>query len=138
MKTEKNRSECPISCALDVFGDKWSLLIIRDLMFNKKDTYGEFLKSGEGIATNILATRLQSLEENKIIEKLEHPKSKAKNLYRLTQKGIDLLPIMVEINIWSEKYLEIDENLKSQIKELKKDKETFIKSKLKELKLVNV
>ena len=138
MKIEKNRSECPISCALDVFGDKWSLLIIRDLMFNNKNTYSDFLKSGEGIATNILASRLQSLEENKIIKKLEHPNSKAKNLYLLTQKGIDLLPIMVDINIWSEKYLEINENLKAQIKELKKDKETFIKSKLKELKLLNV
>ena len=73
IETIKKRSECPISCSLDVFGDKWSLLIIRDMMFYNKSTYGDFLKSGEGIATNILASRLQSLEEHKLIEKLEHP-----------------------------------------------------------------
>lgn len=137
MNKENKRSKCPISCALDIFGDKWTLLIIRDLMFNEKNTYGDFLKSSEGIATNILASRLQSLEENNIIEKLEHPKSKAKNLYRLSQKGIDLLPIMVEINIWSEKYLDISTNLKVQIKEIKKDKEVYIKIKTKELKMLN-
>ncbi|MES2797610.1 MAG: winged helix-turn-helix transcriptional regulator, partial [Bacteroidota bacterium] len=58
----KMRSECPISCSLEIFGDKWSLLIIRDLMFYQKSTYGDFLKSAEGIATNILAARLQALE----------------------------------------------------------------------------
>ena len=67
MKTIKKRSDCPISCTLDVFGDKWSFLIIRDLLFRKESTYGDFLKSAEGIATNILATRLVTLEENKII-----------------------------------------------------------------------
>ena len=73
-------------------------------MFAKECTYGDFLKSPEGIATNILAARLQILEENKLIEKLAHPDSKAKVLYKLTQKGIDLLPIMIEIHLWAEKY----------------------------------
>ena len=88
----KKRSDCPISCSLDVWGDKWSLLIIRDLMFKKECTYGDFLKSDEKIATNILASRLQTMEENGVIKKLEHPDSKAKVLYKLTEKGIDLLP----------------------------------------------
>src|SRR5215203_825322 len=101
---QKKRSDCPVSCSLDIWGDKWSLLIIRDLMFAKECTYGDFLKSSERIATNILASRLQVLEENKIIEKLPHPDSKAKVLYRLTRKGIDLLPLLVEINLWAEKY----------------------------------
>ena len=94
METNKKRSDCPLSNSLDIFGDKWSLLIIRDLMFFKKCTYNDFLKSAERISTNILASRLKALEENGIIEKLEHPDSKAKILYRLMQKGIDLLPII--------------------------------------------
>lgn len=134
MDTVKKRSNCPLSCSLDIFGDKWSLLIIRDLMFNKKCTYGDFLKSEEGIATNILASRLQALEENKIIEKLDHPESKAKILYRLTQKGIDLLPILIEIQLWAEKYFTIPDEIKAIIKEAKKDKDGFIKFMTKELK----
>lgn len=134
MDTFKKRSECPISCSLDVWGDKWSLLIIRDLMFKKECTYGDFLKSDEKIATNILASRLQTLEENGVIDKLNHPDSKAKVLYRLTQKGIDLLPLMIEINLWAEKYSSIPEDRKAILKEVKKDKEKFIKSWIKELK----
>jgi DNA-binding HxlR family transcriptional regulator len=133
MNKAKKRSNCPISCSLDVWGDKWSLLIVRDLMFAKECTYGDFLKSPEGIATNILASRLQTLEENKVIEKLEHPDSKAKVLYRLTKKGIDLLPVMIEINLWAEKYFTIPEERKAMLKEVKKDKAAFIKSMTKEL-----
>lgn len=130
----KKRSDCPISCSLDIWGDKWSLLIIRDLMFKKKCTYGDFLKSAEKIATNILASRLQTLEENKLIEKLDHPDSKAKVLYKLTQKGIDLLPVMIEIDLWADKYFSLPEEIKAMLKEVKKDKEKFIKSWIKELK----
>lgn len=128
------RSECPLSYSLDVFGDKWSLLIIRDLMFTNKCTYNDFIKSDEGIATNILAARLKSLEENGIIDKLEHPDSKAKKLYKLTQKGIELLPIIVEIYIWTDKYFAMSADLKATIKEAKKDKEKFIKQITNELK----
>lgn len=128
------RSDCPVSCSLDAWGDKWSLLIIRDLMFAKQCTYGDFLKSPEGIATNILAARLKALEENELIEKLEHPESKAKVLYRLTPKGIDLLPIMIEINLWAEKYYTIAADRKAMLKEVKKDKEGFMKAGMKELK----
>ena len=122
----KKRSECPISCALDLWGDKWSLLIIRDLMVAKECTYGDFLKSEEKIATNILASRLQALVENQLILKLEHPDSKSKVLYKLTPKGIDLLPIMVEINLWTDKYSVIPEDRKAQVEEAKKDKIGFI------------
>ena len=133
MPTRKKRSNCPVSCSLDIWGDKWSLLIIRDLMFAKECTYGDLLKSPEGIATNILASRLLALEENKIIEKLDHPESKAKVLYKLTRKGIDLLPIMIEINLWAEKYFSIPADRKAMLKEVKKDKTAFIKSMTKEL-----
>lgn len=103
-------------------------------MFFNKSTYGDFLKSAEGIATNILASRLQSLEDNKLIEKLEHPDSKAKVLYRLTQKSIDLLPIIVEIHLWAEKYFNIPAELKTLLKEAKKGKDEFIKTTTRQLK----
>ncbi|PKQ65234.1 helix-turn-helix domain-containing protein [Labilibaculum manganireducens] len=134
MKEKKKRSNCPVSCSLDIWGDKWSLLIVRDLMFSKQCTYGDFLKSEEKIATNILASRLQTLEENRIITKSDHPDSKAKVLYKLTQKGIDLLPIMIEINLWAEKYFTIPADQKAILKEVKKDKETFIKTAKNDLK----
>jgi len=134
MEKNKKRSDCPISCSLDIFGDKWSLLIIRDMMFFQKSTYGEFLKSAEGIATNILASRLQSLEENGLIEKLEHPDSKAKFLYTLTPKAIDLLPIIVEIHIWADKHLDLPAEIKVFVKVAKKDKVGFVKTMAKQLK----
>ena len=134
MLKSKRRSDCPISSSLDVFGDKWSLLIIRDLMDAKECTYGDFLKSPEGIATNILATRLQNLEENKLIEKLDHPDSKAKVLYKLTPKGVDLVPVMIEISLWAEKYFSIPDDRKALLKGVKKDKVGFIKNAIKELK----
>jgi DNA-binding HxlR family transcriptional regulator len=128
MKEVKKRSDCPISCTLDVFGDKWSFLIIRDLLFAKECTYGDFLKSTEGIATNILANRLATLEENKVIVKLEHPTSKAKVLYKLTRKGIDLLPVLIEIHLWFEKYGTIPEDKREMFEIVKKDKAGFIES----------
>ncbi len=134
MTDSKKRSDCPVSYSLDIWGDKWSLLIVRDLMFQKQCTYGDFLKSGEKIATNILAARLQTLEENKIISKSDHPDSKAKVLYKLTQKGIDLLPLMIEINLWADKYFSIPAERKAMLKEAKKDKQAFIKTATKELK----
>ena len=133
MKATGKRSDCPIGCSLDVWGDKWTLLIIRDLMSSNGRTYGDFLKSPEGIATNILAARLQALEENQLIVKLEHPDSKAKVLYKLTQKGIDLLPLMVEINLWAEKYFTIPEDRKAMLEEVKKDKAGFIQQMTKDL-----
>ena len=134
MPKNTRRSDCPVSCSLDVWGDKWSLLIIRDLMYAKQCTYGDFLKSAEGIATNILASRLLTLEENGVIEKLSHPDSKAKVLYKLTQKGIDLMPLFIEIGIWAEKYYDINKDRKAELKEVKKNKEEYIKAKIKELK----
>lgn len=133
MKATGKRSDCPIGSSLDIWGDKWTLLIIRDLMEANGRTYSDFLKSPEGIATNILASRLQALEENQLVVKLEHPDSKAKVLYKLTQKGIDLLPIMIEINLWAEKYFIIPEERKAMLEEVKKDKVGFIKKMTKDL-----
>ncbi len=91
------------------------------------------MKSPEGIATNILASRLKALEENQLIIKLDHPESKTKVLYKLARKGIDLLPIMIEINLWAEKYYPIPEDRKAMLKEVKKDKVGFIQKKVQEL-----
>lgn len=134
MSTLKKRSDCPISSSLDIWGDKWSLLIIRDLMFKKQCTYGDFLKSDEKIATNILASRLLMLEEHGLISKQDHPDSKAKVLYKLTEKGIDLLPLLIEINLWAEKYCEIPESQKLILNQVKKDKNVFIQTHINELK----
>lgn len=133
MPVNQSRSDCPISCALDIWGDKWSLLIIRDIMFFKKRSYSDFLNSGEGIATNILASRLQTLEENGLIQKSGHPENKVKVLYKLSQKGIDLMPVFIEVYLWAEKYFEMPKEIKTKLKDLKKDKETFIRSMKKDL-----
>lgn len=104
MKKIIRRSDCPINFAIEIFGDKWTFLIVRDLMFKGKHYYGEFLLSEEKIATNILADRLVLLESNKIVKKSQDPTHKQKVIYQLTKKGIDLVPLMVEMIMWSAKY----------------------------------
>jgi DNA-binding HxlR family transcriptional regulator len=98
------RSNCPINFILETFGDRWTLLVIRDLMFHGKRHYGDFLASDEGISTNILANRLQRLEVDGVIDKEIDPDNRSRAIYRLTQKGKDLLPVMLEITAWSGKY----------------------------------
>ncbi|MBD78764.1 MAG: transcriptional regulator [Crocinitomicaceae bacterium] len=97
------RSDCPVSYALDVFGDKWTFLIIRDLVQGKR-FYKDFLNSKEGIATNILSDRLKKLESNGIIESEVYQKLKTKKQYSLTEKGMDLVPILVDLIVWSDKH----------------------------------
>lgn len=98
------RSDCPLNYGLEIFGDKWTLLIIRDLMFFGKQYYNEFLNSAEGISTTVLADRLALLEENKIIKKSKDKEHKQKIVYSLTKKGIDLAPVILGIGLWSDKY----------------------------------
>ena len=104
MKTISRRSECPISFTLDVFGDKWTMLIIRDLLFYGKDSFGEFLCSNEKIATNILTDRLNLLLREGFVTKHTSPTNKSKFLYRPTEKTIEMIPILSEITLWAEKY----------------------------------
>ena len=101
---KKSRSSCPVTFALDRLGDKWSLLIVRDLMFRGRETYGEFLDAGEGIATNVLADRLKCLEFEGIIEKTRDSENKRRYLYGLTEKGLDLTPVLLEMILWSARY----------------------------------
>src|SRR3954452_14570616 len=105
-KKPPRRSSCPINISLEIFGDRWSLLIIRDLILRSYRTYKEFLSSEEGIATNILAERLQRLEKNGIITTSRDAEDRRKIVYRLTEKGIDLAPILVELVLWSAQHEE--------------------------------
>jgi len=124
------RSDCPLNYALEIFGDKWTLLIIRDLVFFNKRYYQEFLSSEEKISTNILADRLANLEKNGFVKREKVAYHKQKIIYSLTEKGIDLVPLIIEIAIWSAKYGEdIPEYKKDFIlHDVKKDKITAIKN----------
>ena len=97
------RSDCPVSYALDFFGDKWTFLIIRDLVEGKR-FYKDFLNAKEGIATNILSDRLKKLEQNGIVESRVFAELKTKKEYTLTEKGKDLIPVLIEIILWSDKH----------------------------------
>ncbi len=114
---------CPIRFGLGIFGDKWTLLIIRDLMFRQKRYYGEFTDPIEGIATNILSDRLSRLQENQIIGKRRDPENGSRFVYFLTQKGKDLLPLMLAIVEWSEKYDPATEAPESFMRALRTDPE---------------
>ncbi|WP_299628366.1 helix-turn-helix domain-containing protein [uncultured Tenacibaculum sp.] len=123
------RCNCPITSAIDVVGDKWSLVIIKQMLTEGKKTFKDFMESDEAIATNILSSRLKMLEQFKIINKGKLPENKKTNIYTLTDKGIALTPIIVELSIWS------DNNLREfhsalyegeQIEMIRNKKEKFI------------
>jgi DNA-binding HxlR family transcriptional regulator len=106
------RSGCPINLTLEVVGDKWSLLIIRDMIFGNRRHFRELLvKSEEGIASNILADRLKMLLAQGIITKAEDPSHKQKAIYSLTEKGIELLPVLAQMSGWGRKHLPVSEEL---------------------------
>lgn len=99
------KSNCPVACALDIIGDHWTLLIIRDLMFLNKHEYKEFLANDEGISSNILSDRLRRLEDAETIAVIAHPDSKLRKLYYLTQRGKALIYILLDIAKWSDQFL---------------------------------
>lgn len=110
--TDQQRSGCPINLTLEVVGDKWSLLIVRDMMFGKRRHFRELLtKSDEGISSNILADRLKTLLDQGIITREDDPSHKQKGIYSLTEQGIELLPILAQMSGWGFKYLPVTEEL---------------------------
>ncbi|MFM2224816.1 MAG: hypothetical protein RJA07_1018 [Bacteroidota bacterium] len=117
---ENQKSYCPINLSLEIFGDKWSLLIIRDMMFAGKRYFRELLQSEEKIATNILTDRLAMLELKGIISKAADPDHKLKYIYSLTKKGIDLLPIMAAIGTWGMKHEPYDTDIPNHAKKIMK------------------
>lgn len=107
-KRSEHRSGCPINLLLELLGDKWSLVIIRDMIFGNRRHFRELLqKSEEGIASNILDDRLKTMLEHGIITKADDPSHKQKVIYSLTERGIELLPVLVQIGDWGRKYLPV-------------------------------
>lgn len=127
MKAETNKREtgCPIAFGLDTFGDRWSLLIIREIMLRGKRTYSEFLEADEGIASNILVARLKHLEAEGIVEKSRDPENRRAFIYELTKKGRDLAPILLEIIIWSGLHDNRPFALRTVLDQIKQDREGF-------------
>lgn len=110
--SEAHRSGCPINLTLEVVGDKWSLIVIRDMIFGNRRHFRELLnRSEEGIASNILADRLKRLLDEGIVVRAADPSHKQKSLYSLTEKGIALLPVLVQMGIWGRKYQPASEEL---------------------------
>ena len=103
-KQPQRRSNCPISYALELFGDKWTLLIIRDMLFKQKRRYGQFADSEEKVSTNILADRLARLEAEGLVTRQADPENGRQVVYALTPKALDLAPMMIEMILWSAKY----------------------------------
>lgn len=99
------RCDCPFTSALDVLGDKWILVIIKQMLIEDKETFKDFAESEEAIATNILSSKLKLLEEVGVINKTKRPDNKKTNLYLLTEKGLALTPILAELATWSDKHL---------------------------------
>ena len=102
---KKFRSSCLIASALDLIGDKWSLLIVRDMLIHWKKTFKEFASSDEKVATNLLSSRLKLLESLDVITKRKLSNNKKENIYLLTDKGINLTPLIMELVLWSDKYI---------------------------------
>ncbi len=119
------RSGCPISIALEIFGDRWSLLIVRDAMFKDLCTFNEFLAAGEGIASNILSDRLAKLEAADVLTKSADEADARRFRYRLTEKGIDLAPALTEIVLWSARYEETDAPAET-LREMREHRESFL------------
>ena len=103
--------DCPVAATLDAVGDRWTLLIVRDLIFAGKKHFREFLLSDEGISSRTLAERLQTLQEEGIITRSGDPTHKLKAIYRLTEAGIDLLPVLAALGAWGSKYRNADGEL---------------------------
>lgn len=112
---------------MEIFGDRWTFLIVRDLMFKGKSHYVEFLRSEEKIATNILADRLQLLEDSGIVAKKSDPSHGSKWVYSLTQKGLDLMPLLVDMIIWSAKYDKLTAADKAFVRRAISDRDILMK-----------
>lgn len=126
----KFRCKCPITSAIDILGDKWILVIIKQMLIEDSMTFKDFIESDETIATNILSSKLKCLEELGIIIKKQLPDNKKTNLYLLTEKGLALTPIIVELSIWSDENVrELNKIMRDspEIAIMKSDKNSFIK-----------
>ncbi|NNK79986.1 MAG: helix-turn-helix transcriptional regulator [Flavobacteriales bacterium] len=122
------RCDCPFTSALDILGDKWMLVIVKQMLVEGKSTFKDFIESDESIATNILSTKLKLLEEVGIIIKTKRPNNKKTNLYLLTEKGLALTPVLVELASWSDSHLrDIHPSIVNgaEMESLRDDKDAF-------------
>ena len=126
-KGKSHDSGCLVAYALDTFGDRWTMLIIRDMMLYGKRRYSDFLQAGEGIATNILAEKLKHLEAHGVLVKERDPVNRRSYVYSLTEKGQALAPILAEIIVWSGRYVPIEERRRKLIKRAKTDREALVR-----------
>ena len=134
------RCKCPITSALDIVGDKWTLVIIKQMLLEGKKTFKDFSESNEAIASNILSSRLKKLEEFKMISKEKLPDNKKTNIYLLTEKGLGLTPTIIELTLWSDSNIrEYHSSLISdnRIDMAKKNKEEVIKTLVESYKTKN-
>ena len=122
----QRRSNCPISFSLDLLGDRWTLLIIRDLGLRGKSSFSDFLNAGEGIATNVLSERLSRLDEHGLLIRERDPKDGRKFRYRLSDSGKDLLPIILEFFLWGAKYDAQTDASENFVQEVKEDRANLI------------
>ena len=120
----KRRSECPLNASVEMLGDRWSLLIIRDMMLRGFRTYKQFMECYEGIATNILADRLRKLVAYGIIASQKDPSDGRRVIYLLTKKGIDLAPVLTEMVLWAAAHE--DTGNQSLVRQMRADKEKFL------------
>jgi len=128
MTNKKRNTGCPIAYALHIFGDRWSLIIIRDILFRGIRRYSDLLKADEAIATNILASRLKAFEASGIISRSRDPKNRRQFIYRITPKGAELAPILVEMVQWSARYDDNTIVTKELLQKINQDREGFIKN----------
>jgi len=127
-KKSKFDSGCPIAFGLSIFGDQWTLLVIRDMALKGAQTYGALLDGWEGISTNILAQRLKHLEEQGLLTKHRDPENWRSYIYELTQKGRDLAPVIAEIIDWSGKYNGAPHAMTEAVQKVEAGKEGFVDS----------
>lgn len=123
-RNAKRRSECPLNASVEMLGDRWSLLIIRDMMLRGFRTYKQFMECYEGIATNILADRLRRLTTNGIVTAAPDPRDGRKLIYLLTAKGIDLAPVLTEMVLWAAAHE--DTGNQALVRQMRADKERFL------------
>lgn len=116
------RSSCPVSCALDILGDRWTLLVIRDIIFKQKRHFGDFLTSPEKIASNILSDRLKKLEDCDIVLRRPDPANARRIIYTLTEKGFDLVPAILELLRWGVKHDPASDAHENLIQRLEQDR----------------
>ncbi|WP_307777803.1 helix-turn-helix domain-containing protein [Rhizobium sp. AB2/73] len=134
MMSTKARSGCPINLSLELFGDRWTLLIVRDLAFGGKKHFRQLLQSDEGISSRTLSERLQTLQEEGIVTRHDDPAHKLKVVYRLTEAGMDLLPVLIEFGVWGGKHRKADDQLARFARQLKAGGGELIERKKDELR----